>query len=451
MTLSALAETLGGELAGRDVEFSSLTTDTRKLVSGCVYLALQGERFDGNDFVRQAQELGASGAIVSRFADCELPQLRVADTHAALGRIAAENRLRSKARVVALTGSQGKTTVKEMIGAILTEHAPTLVTEANLNNTIGVPLTLLKLADEHEFAVIEMGANGHGEIGFSAGIAKPDVALITNASAAHIEGFGSLDGIVRAKGEIIDALKTGGTMLLNADDANCPVWQQRAGGRKTVLFSQENRPGNAQYFARTIAIDANGRTVFTLVTPQGEKQISMNLLGKHNVTNSIAAAAAAMEVGASLDNIVTGLGKVTPVDGRLFPMKGVRGCRLIDDTYNASPSSFRAAIDVLMCHQGTKYLVAGDMRELGSESESAHRQVGAYAAEAGVDCLLAVGELSRMTAAAFGEKARYFSSQAELIVECTRLANERTVFLVKGSRGARMDLVVTALLPSEEM
>lgn len=451
MTLAKLATQLGGELAGDDVEFSALHTDTRALLSGSVYLALKGERFDGNDFVEQAHRNGAIGAIVSRIAAIDLPQLRVADTHAALGSIAASNRARSKARVIALTGSQGKTTVKELIGAILSSQAPTLVTQANLNNTIGVPLTLLGLAGEHEFAVIEMGANGHGEIAFSVNVAQPDVALITNASDAHIEGFGSLAGIVKGKGEIIDGLKANGTMLLNADDANCQVWQRRAGSRRTVLFSQVNSQGNAQYFARDISIEADAQTSFLLVTPKGDTKVVMNLLGKHNVTNGIAAAAAAMEAGATLDKIAAGLRSVFPVRGRLLPLPGYKGSILIDDTYNASPKSFCAAIDVLMCHKGKKYLVAGDMRELGSESDTGHQQVGLYAANAGVDELLAVGESSKLTAAAFGKRARHFTNKNELVAACKQLASPDATFLIKGSRGAEMDTVVAAMSLSEDM
>jgi len=451
MTLSGLATQLGGELIGPDVEFSSLITDTRALTPGSMYLALIGEHFDGNDFVEQAQRCGANGAIVSRVTAKGLPQLRVADTHDALGKIAGINRARSSARVIALTGSQGKTTVKELIGAILRERASTLVTPENLNNTIGVPLTLLALAPEHEFAVIEMGANRHGEIAFSVRVAQPDVALITNANAAHIEGFGSLDGIVTAKGEIIDGLKTDGTLLLNGDDANCQIWQRRAGSRKSLLFSQINKQGNAHYYARDISINADALTTFVLVTPQGETKVAMNLLGKHNVTNGIAAAAAAMEVGASLDNVVAGLRVVKPVAGRLAPLPGYNGCRLIDDSYNASPSSFRAAIDVLTCHSGPTYLVVGDMRELGSESDSAHRQIGTYAASAGVDRLLAVDDSSRITAAAFGKRATHFENKADLVAECKQLAGPGVTFLIKGSRGAAMDTVVVAMSLSEDL
>ena len=450
-TLSALVAPLAGELQGNDLEFSLLTTDTRTLTAGSVYLALQGERFDGNDFVFQAQERGAGGAIVSRLARSTLPQLKVADTHKALGQIAAINRSRSEAYVVALTGSQGKTTVKELAGAILKEAAPTLVTAANLNNTIGVPLTLLQLEHQHRFAVIEMGANGHGEIAFSVAAAKPDLVLITNASAAHIEGFGSLAGIVKAKGEIIDGVKQGGTVLLNADDPNCAAWQQRAQGRRTVLFSRENAASGAQYYARDISLAANAQSQFVLVSPVGEMAIVMQLLGKHNVMNAVAAAAAAMEAGASLEHVAAGLAKVAPVPGRLSPQAGINGSWLIDDSYNASPGSFCAAIDVLMCHNGPKYLVAGDMRELGQESEEAHRLVGEYAARAGVDQILAVGESSRTTAAAAGKQARHFDNKEDLIQACRKLAVSGATFLIKGSRGARMDTVVTAMTLSEEM
>jgi len=451
MTLSSLAKELAGELKGSDVVFSVLATDTRTLEPESVYLALVGENFDGNDFVGQALARGASAAIVSRFADDDLPQLRVVDTHAALGKIAALNRARSAARLVALTGSQGKTTVKDLLGAILGLQAPTLVTAANLNNTIGVPLTLLGLNEQHQFAVIEMGANSKGEIAFSVNVAQPDLALITNASDAHIEGFGSLKGIVQAKGEIIDGVGASGTVLLNADDPNCEVWLDRARDRNKVLFSQKNEAGRAAYFGREIGIGADAKTTFVLVTPAGEVTVTMNLLGKHNVTNAIVAAAAAMEVGASLDNIVAGLRSVMPVKGRLKPLVGCNGSIVIDDSYNASLSSFCAAIDVLMCHDTPRILVACDMCGLGVETEAAHRRVGEYAARAGVDQLLTVGEYSKLMTTAFGSGARHFADQNELIAECKRLASPQTTFLVKGSRGARMDMVVTALSQNEDI
>lgn len=450
LSLATLAKELAGELTGTDVEFAQLSTDTRALGPGSVYLALRGERFDGNNFIEQARAAGAIAAIVHGALESSLPLLHVVDTHVALGKIAGMNRSRSQARVIALTGSQGKTTVKEMTGAILNSQAPTLVTEANLNNTIGVPLTLLKLQQEHEYAVIEMGANQAGEIAFSVAVAQPDLALITNASAAHIEGFGSLAGIVTAKGEIIDGLKPGGTLVLNADDANCAQWQRRAGKRRTVLFSRDNADNKARYFSRANTIDKQGRAAFTLVTPQGEREIAMRMLGKHNITNAIAAATAALEVGASLDSVVTGLSSVAPVKGRLLPLAGIGGSHLIDDSYNASPSSFNAAIDVLMSHDGLRYLIAGDMRELGSEADSAHSAVGAYAKQAGVDRLLAVGDQCRLMVKAFGAGAQHYATQAALIEACRDLASDDTTFLIKGSRGSTMDIVVKAMSQSED-
>lgn len=443
MTLQNLARQLDGSLFGGDVSFQNLSTDTRTLSPGDAYLALTGDRFDGNDFVDQAKSKGAAAAIVSRESDVEIPQLRVSDTHSALAGIARENRLRSEAKVIALTGSQGKTTVKEMLAAILQCTAPTLFTQANLNNTIGVPLTLLRLEASHQFAVLEMGANAGGEIAFSVAAALPDIALITNASDAHIEGFGSLQGIVEAKGEILDTLGDTGTAILNADDPNVHAWINRAGNSNVVLFSLTDR--QASYSAERVSLSANGNATFQLRCPQGMLEIELKLLGKHNVLNAVAAAAAAMEAGASMQDVQSGLSALEPIKGRLCQHAGLNGSLLIDDSYNASPSSFRAAIDVLMSCAGNKILVAGDMKELGPDELAAHAEVGNYARQAGVQSLLAVGELSKQTVAAFGEGGMHYSNQEQLINACSTMANDTTTFMVKGSRGARMDLVVSAL------
>ena len=445
LTLAGLAKQLQGQLQGTDVSFHSVSTDTRSIEPGEAYLALVGERFDGNDFIQQAESKGAAAAIVSRLAESNLPLLKVENTHNALASIARENRSRSDAKVIALTGSQGKTTVKEMLAAILQRSAPTLYTQANLNNTIGVPLTLLKLESSHRFAVLEMGANAAGEIAFSVAAALPNIALITNASDAHIEGFGSLQGIVRAKGEILDLLGKDGTAILNADDPNVNEWIMRAGESDIVLFSYGNDDGRSAYFAKQVTLAENGRVSFTLHSPLGMVEVTLQMLGKHNIVNAIAAAAAAIEAGASLDNVRDGLSAVAPVPGRMNPLHGVNGSYLIDDTYNASPSSFRAAVDVLMTCRTKKVLVAGDMRELGPDELAAHADVGRYARDAGVDELLAVGELSRETVDAFGNGARHFESQEQLINACKAMASNQMTFLVKGSRGARMDRVVTAL------
>lgn len=445
MTLSSLARQLDGELLGSDAAFQELSTDTRLLVAGQAYLALVGEHFDGNEFVSQAAQRGAVAAIVSKAGEVAIPQLRVSDTHAALAAIARENRLRSDARVVALTGSQGKTTVKEMLAAIFAQAAPTLATRANLNNTIGVPLTLLRLESRHRYAVIEMGANRAGEIAFSVAAALPDVVLITGASAAHIEGFGSLQGIVTAKGEILDDLRGRGIAVLNADDPHVDQWITRAGDHHVVLFSYANKAGRSSYYANKVVLGGDGKVAFDLNTPLGSTTIELRMLGKHNIVNAVAAAAAAIEAGVGLDNIRAGLSSIAPVPGRMSPMAGANQSVLIDDSYNASPGSFFAAIDVLMSCRGRKVLVMGDMRELGSESAASHQAVGDYARAAGVDNLVATGNESRKAVAAFGDAGEWFADQEELIAACRKLAAEQVTFLVKGSRGSRMDVVVKAL------
>ena len=446
MLLSRLAEQLDGEIIGCNVEISALSTDTRALKKGDTYLALIGPNFNGNDFLAEAESSGAIAAIVSnstsKYAQ-PIPLLRVKDTHLALGKIASINRERSTARVIALTGSQGKTTVKEMIGAILCREGETLITQANQNNTVGVPLTLLQITDQHKFAVIEIGADCHGEIEFSAAMAKPDIALITNANAAHIEGFGSLQGIVEAKGEIIGTAEESASIILNADDENVAQWIERAAGKKVLQFSAANP--QADCYAKDTIVGKKGVVSFTLNTPRGLEKISLQLLGKHNVTNAVAAATAALEVGASLQSIGEGLGSLAPVNRRLNPQVGFNSCCVIDDTYNASPSSFKAAIDVLVLFPEHKILIAGDMKELGSEAEQSHREVGRYANDSGVDALWTVGDLSSLTSAEFGKNGKHFATTSELIYACKALASSDVVFLVKGSRGAHMEVIVDEL------
>ena len=445
MTLSLLAQELDGELLGEDVMFSNVSTDTRSLKAGDLYLALVGENFDGNSFVDEAARAGAGSAVVSRKIASQLPTLKVADTHVALAKIANMNRQRSAAKVIALTGSQGKTTVKEMLHSILNNSADCLATEANLNNTIGVPLTLLKVEERHEYAVIEMGANAVGEIAFSVSATEPDIALINNASPAHIEGFGSLQGIVTAKGEIIDGLKSDGVMVLNADDPFVEDWSARAARKRIVRFSYENLSGDAQYFASQVKERSDGSNSFKLHTPRGEQALRSRLLGKHNVLNAVAASAVAMEAGASLTDVVEGLEKLNPVSGRLSRLSGLNGCQLIDDSYNASPGSFTAAIDVLSRLSGKRILVMGDMGELGVDTDSAHRNIGEYAAAAGLDALWAIGEKSKLAIDAYADKGRHFESKEELIEALVDITSPDLTLLVKGSRTAKMNEVVTAL------
>ena len=444
LSIAAVAENLGAPFTGIDAMFSDLSIDSRTLKEGEAFLALRGERFDGHDFVKAAVEAKAGALIVEEPQQIDVPQVIVADSHLALGKIANINRQASKATVIALTGSQGKTTVKEMLHSILSEKGNTLATAANLNNTIGVPLTLLRIGAKHQFAVIEMGANCAGEIEFSAGVTQPDVAMITNASPAHIEGFGSLEGIVEAKGEIFDSLGESGIAILNADDKFADRWIQRASHARAVLFSATGN-SEAQYQAHQIETLAGKGVRFNLVSPQGSVDVVLQLLGEHNAANAVAAAAAAMEAGASLQEVQLGLSKLQPVAGRLVQVEGRNGSLIIDDTYNAGPSSSKAAIDVLAQFSGRRIVVAGDMKELGSESESAHAEVGNHAKICGIEELWAIGENRMITASTFGDSAMQFSSQEELIAHGLQQASADVVFLVKGSRGARMENVVAGL------
>ena len=441
--LSEIAKNCGGELIGDDVEISSFSTDTRTMTTGDAFIALKGKNFDGSDLALDAVKKGAVAIIASRKINSDLPLLYVEDAVHALATISRINRERSNAKVICITGSQGKTTVKEMVGSILNCVGMTLITPKNQNNTVGVPLTLFNLTEQHKYAVIEMGADRHGEIQFSANAAKPEIALITNANEAHVEGFGSLQGIVKAKGEIIDATCLNGKVILNYDDPNVDAWIERAGERGIAKFSGLNPSAN--YFASNVCFDSEGTMKFELNTPLGSRSISLDLLGRHNVLNAVASAAVAMEGGADIGQVKIGLEAVKPVSGRLFPLQGINQCRVIDDTYNASPSSFRAAIDIFKHLPGTKILVAGDMRELGSKSNEYHMQVGEYAAISGIEKLWAFGEHSRHMVAAFGSGAKHFSSKDELISECRETARRDSIFLIKGSRGSHMDLVVNKL------
>ncbi|MEZ5491381.1 MAG: UDP-N-acetylmuramoyl-tripeptide--D-alanyl-D-alanine ligase [Gammaproteobacteria bacterium] len=443
MFLSEITGALGGNLLGGDGQFTSVSIDTRRLRAGDLYVAIKGANFDGNDFVADAERNGACGAIVSHSVPVELPQLVVKDTTLALGQLAALNRQASVARVAGITGSQGKTTVKEMAGAILSVAGETLVTQGNLNNAIGVPLTLLQLNTEHRFGVIEMGANHGGEIAYSVNLVKPDVAIITNAARAHIEGFGSLEGVCKGKGEIIEGLGPDGTMVLNYDDRFFATWKERAGDRRVVSFSCEN--SKADYFASRIETDASGRTCFLLQGRGVQVPVRLALLGRHNVGNAVAAAALAIETGANLEQVRAGLESIRPVKGRLHVVDNVFGGRLIDDSYNASPESFKAAIDVLAELEGHRILLMGDMAELGSSTLDAHREIGVYARDAGVNELWAVGQASGTSATIFGQGGRQFEDKKQIVEHCKASLRPGVTLLIKGSRRAGLDEIVRAL------
>lgn len=451
MRLAEAARMVGGELRGADAVFTAVSTDTRTLTPGALFVALRGPNFDGHDFVEQARAAGAVAAMVSRAVPTALPLLVVEDTRLALGRLAAAHRAAHNLPLVAVTGSNGKTTVKEMVAAILAQRAPVLATQGNLNNDIGVPLTLLRLAPEHGFAVIEMGANHPGEIAYLTRIARPTVALVTNAGPAHLEGFGSLEGVARAKGEIYEGLSADGVAVINADDAYAPLWDELNRARRRVHFGL-NAAAEVRADPASIRFELQDErlcTAFRLIVPNGETDVRLALAGRHNVRNALAAAAAAIALGLGLEEIRAGLEGMRPVPGRLQLKAGRNGARVIDDTYNANPASFQAGIEVLAACPGTRCLVLGDMAELGADAPQLHRQVGEQARRAGIERLYAVGEQSRAAVEGFGAGGCHYADHGELMAALQNELGPGTVVLVKGSRRMRMERVVEALMGAQ--
>ena len=443
VTLSQLAGTLGGELKGDDLSLDAVTTDTRKLTPGCLFVALKGERFDAHDFAEQAKEGGAGALLVSRPLAIDLPQVIVKDTRLAFGELAAWVRAQVPARVVALTGSSGKTSVKEMTAAILSQCGNTLYTAGNLNNDIGVPMTLLRLTRDHDYAVIELGANHQGEIAWTVGLTRPEAALVNNLAAAHLEGFGSLAGVAKAKGEIFTGLPENGIAIMNADNNDWLNWQNIIGDRKVWRFSPN--AANSDFTATNVHVTSHG-TEFLLQTPGGSIDVLLPLPGRHNIANALAAAALSMAVGATLGAIKTGLANLKAVPGRLFPVQLAENQLLLDDSYNANVGSMTAAVQVLSEMPGYRVLVVGDMAELGAESEACHVQVGEAAKAAGIDCVLSSGKLSKAISDASGV-GEHFADKPALIARIQTLIAEQPIItiLVKGSRSAGMEEVVRAL------
>lgn len=443
VTLRQLAGILHGELHGQDLTLDTVTTDTRKVTPGCLFVALKGERFDAHDFVGHAKNGGAGALLVSRKLDIDLPQLVVEDTRLAFGELAAWVRQQVPARVVALTGSSGKTSVKEMTAAILSECGNTLYTSGNLNNDIGVPMTLLRLTKEHQFAVIELGANHQGEIAWTVGLTRPEAALVNNLAAAHLEGFGSLAGVAKAKGEIFSGLPLNGVAILNADNNDWLNWQATIGDRKTWRFSPN--AANSDFTATNIHVTSRG-TGFTLQTPTGNVDVLLPLPGRHNIANALAATALAMAVGANLQSVKAGLANLKAVPGRLFPVVLGENKLLLDDSYNANVGSMTAAVQVLSEMPGYRVMVVGDMAELGTESEACHAQVGDAAKAAGIDRVLSVGTLSKTISDASGV-GEHFTDKSAVITRLQTLIAEHQIItvLVKGSRSAAMEEVVRAL------
>jgi UDP-N-acetylmuramoyl-tripeptide--D-alanyl-D-alanine ligase len=452
MMLSDCAEAVGGKLIGEDVAITSVSIDTRAIQPGQLYVAIKGHNFDGNEFVDQAEEAGAIAAIVHKGVESDVSHIVVDDTRLALAKLAGAWR-RSLAggenetlSVVGITGSNGKTTVKEMVAAILAVKAPVLFTQGNLNNDIGVPLTLLRLNEQHRYAVIEMGANHAGEIVYTSTYAQADVVIITNAGAAHIEGFGSLDGVAKAKGEIIETLQNDGIAVINHDDDYFEYWKSAAGNRCVLSFGLNS---GADVTAKALKTEIRNNafvTTFELVTVQGTVDIILKLAGQHNVVNALAATAASLALGIDLKQIKQGLESVKPVIGRLQPLVSRLGNIVIDDTYNANSASLKAGLDVLSNFTGKPWLVLGAFGELGPDSPKMHEEMGTLIKSSGVVRLLAVGADSKNTVQAFGKGATYFEKQQDLIdVLKQELKGDETI-LIKGSRAQHMENVAAALV-----
>ncbi len=441
--LAEVAEFLQAKHRGANVPFQFVSIDTRTLQPGDLYVALVGNRLDGHDYVKQAIDKGACAVLISKQMDISTPFLQVADTTEALGRLALYNRQKFNRDVIAITGSSGKTTVKGMMATLLRQQNEVLVTRGNLNNHIGGPLTLLRLNHTYDYAVIELGASGEGEIAYTSQLAKPTVSILTNAGSAHLEGFGSLETIVRTKGEIIDALSDEGIAVLNADSPHFDTWKARAGQRRVISFGESE---HADVQASNISVNETGCCDFDLNVEGKTAQVHLKVMGQHNVFNALASAAACHGLQMSLANIVTGLQAFEGVEGRLIEKPGVNGSVVIDDSYNANPASVRAAMDVLSSRKGHSIFVLGDMAELGVETQLAHAEMGAYAREANIDEFFALGEFSRKAADAFGDNAHWFASHDNLVRFLKQKLKENVTVLVKGSRSAHMDRVVNEII-----
>lgn len=470
MSLSECVSVMQGSVEGVDVDFNGVSIDTRTLLPGDLYVAIQGEHFNGHDFISAAEKAGARAVMVHEDVSVSLPVLTVSDTKIALGQLAKLWAQRFKIPTIAITGSNGKTTVKEIVATILRQLGPVLATKGNLNNEIGVPLTLLDMREDHLYAVVEMGANHSGEIARLVEITEPDVAVINNIGTAHLEGFGSVEGIARAKSEIFSKLSSDGYAIINADDAFADLMRSAASKGQKIEFGLTGK-------ADVQGVPGSGLNVRTLGQTLSPR---FQLSGDHNGMNALAAVAAVQCLDVQAATIVRGLENVRAVPGRLEKRPGTQGALLIDDSYNANPDSARSAIDVLAKYSGSRYLVLGDMAELGPDAESFHVSVGAYAKKKGIEGLWTTGPLASFAQKGFSDSSKlsvsleggvpvnkaekqksddtasglavsrgsHFADQESLIQDLRKHLSEGVTVLVKGSRSARMERVVRGLIPS---
>ena len=424
-----------------DINFTGITTDSRQIVPGMLFAALAGQTFDGHDYLQQAMDLGAVAALVDRDVPADLPVLKVTDVLAALGTLAGHWRNACPAKVIGITGSNGKTTVKEMVANILRQDGEVLATSGNFNNELGLPLTVFQLNKSHDYAVLEMGASNPGDIAYLAGIARPDVGVITNIGPAHLQGFINIQGVAQAKGELFAALPTDGVAIINAAEPWVDLWQDINKAGKVFYFNgDEENHIRARHDANNVVVS----------TPLGEFPLQLPLPGLHNLTNALAATAICLALDVPLTQIKDGLETVQPVPGRLSLKHADSGWIVIDDTYNANPASLYAALQVLATQNGEPWLVMGDMKELGSNSRKMHAELGDAARSLGVRRLFALGEASTAAVDAFGPNAEHFNSRDGLIEALRAELRPGIACLVKGSRSMGMEHVVKAISNGKE-
>jgi UDP-N-acetylmuramoyl-tripeptide--D-alanyl-D-alanine ligase len=441
MRLSAIAMWTHGRLLGDDASIQSVAIDSRKIKPGDLFVAFKGERVDGHDYLADAKARGAAAALVERRVEIDLPQVQVENAELALGDLASAVRAQRNARVIGITGSNGKTTVKTLTASILSRHGRTHFNTGSFNNEIGLPLTLLWMPEDTEYAVLEMGAGKPGDIDYLAAIARPDIGLVNLIAPAHLERMGTIEMVAETKGAVYRALPADGVAIINADDAFASFFAGLAGGRKVLRFGLDHK---ADIGADILDQRVDG-SHFVLSTPHGDADVQLPLPGRHNIANALAASAIALALDVPLDTIVEGLEQAVAVEGRLKRIAMPAGWTLIDDSYNANPSSMHAAIDTLALAQGERWLVLGDMAELGNDARALHAGVGRHARERGIQKVFAVGPLSAAAVEAFGAGATYFADKASLIGALQAQLHAGVTCLVKGSHSAGMEHVVAAL------
>ncbi len=447
MMLSEIANALHANMSGLDVNVTSVGTDSRDIAKGQLFVGIRGEKFDGNTYAAKAIDQGASAVLVSETSILAEPAILVDDTRLALGDLAEYWRKKFSIPLVAVTGSNGKTTVKEMIAAILTSAgAEVLSTQGNLNNDIGMPLTLLKMQAKHTYAVIEMGMNHENEIRYLVNIAQPKVAVVVNAGTAHIGELGSREAIARAKGEIFEGLSNGGVAVINADDHFFDYWKGLNKDKNILSFGFKPSADVSAEFK----LNSKGADI-ALKTPSGHVEFHLNLLGEHNVSNALAASAVVVALGISNEDIASGLSQFNNINGRLNWLEGIHGAVVIDDTYNANPDSMKAAIDVLVKQNAHCIFVMGDMAELGSGAEKMHADIGVYAKQKNVSRVLSLGELSQLASSAFGENGQHFESIETLDEALGAYMQDEVTVLVKGSRFMKMERIVNQIIKNTNL